>query len=173
MNESQRPPVALRGIALFEAVKGALALAAACGLLSLRHTDLHAATDALLLRHGIDPERHYTRLFIESVARATNHHQAQFAALALAYALIRFAEGSGLWFGKRWAEWFAVISAGLYLPLEVEHFTHRPTLVNAGIILFNVALMVYLGKLLLQQRAARRKLMVAPPTKCETENKCV
>src|SRR5512136_3487953 len=105
----ERPPLALRSIALFEAAKGLLALAAACGVLSLRHTDLHVATDAFLLRHGIDPERHYTRLFIESVAKATNHHAGEIAALAFVYALIRLVEGYGLWQGKHWAEWFAVI----------------------------------------------------------------
>ena len=110
---AKRLPFGLRTIALFEAAKGFLALAAAGGLLSLRHTDLHAVTDAFLLRHGIDPERHYMRLFIESVAQATHHHEGQLAVLSLAYALIRLAEGYGLWQGKHWAEWFAVISAGL------------------------------------------------------------
>jgi len=93
----ERPPLALLGIALLEAVKGLLALAAALGIISLRHTDLHAATDAFLIRHGINPERHYTHLFIESVAKATNHHVGEIAALAFAYALIRLAEGYGLW----------------------------------------------------------------------------
>lgn len=105
----QRPPLALRGIALFEAAKGLLAFAAACGIISLRHTDLNAATVAFLFRHGINPERHYTRLFIESVAKATNHGVGEIAALGFAYALIRLAEGYGLWRGKHWAEWLAVI----------------------------------------------------------------
>jgi uncharacterized membrane protein (DUF2068 family) len=152
---SERAPLALRTIALFEAIKGALALAAACGLLSLRHTDLHAATDAFLLRHGIDPERHYTRLAIESVARATHSHPGQIILLAIAYGFIRLAEAYGLWRGKHWAEWFAVLSAGLFLPLELQHFAHRPGLLSAGIILFNVALIIYLGRLLLYQRARR------------------
>jgi len=153
---SQRVPVGLRSIAVFEAAKGALAFAAGCGLLSLRHTDLHAATDAFLLRHGINPERHYTRLFIESVARATNHHASQIAAVAFAYALIRFAEGYGLWQAKHWAEWFAVISAGLYLPLELSHFVRHPTPLNASVIVLNLLLMVYLARLLIQQRDRRR-----------------
>ncbi len=159
MNEqplSQAPPAPLRTVAVFEAAKGVLALAASCGLLSLRHTDLHAATDAFLLHHGIDPERHYTRLFIESVARATNHHAGQIAALGFAYALIRLLEGYGLWQGKHWAEWMAVISTGIYLPVELWHFAHRPTLLNAGIILLNLALITYVGQLLVQQRVQWR-----------------
>ena len=151
-----RLPVGLRAIALFESVKGLLAFGAACGLLSLRHTDLHALADAFLLRHGIDPERHYTRLFIETVAQATHLHAGQIAAVGFAYALIRLVEGYGLWRGKHWAEWFAVISAGLYLPWELWHFARHPRPFNAGIILFNLALLYYLTRLLARQRAQRR-----------------
>ena len=164
MNEQpSRLPVGLRAIALFEAAKGVLAFAAACGLMSLRHTDLHAVTDAFLLRHGIDPERHYMRLFIESVARATHHHEGQIAAVGLAYAVIRLAEGYGLWQGKHWAEWFAVLSAGLYLPWEFIHFARHPRWFTAGIILFNLALIFYLGKLLARQRARRKGRSMTPP----------
>ena len=151
----------LRTIALFEAAKGMLALAAVCGVISLRHTELHAATDAFLLRHGIDPERHYTRLFIETVAAATHHHAGQIIAVGIAYGLIRLAEGYGLWRGKHWAEWFAVISAGLYMPLEVMHFVRRPRLFTAGIILLNIILIIYLGKLLARQRAERKRRLKA------------
>jgi len=152
----ERPPIALRGIAIFEGVKGLLALAAACGILSLRHTDLHAATDAFLRRHGINPEGHYTRLFVESVAQATNHHVREVAALGFAYALIRLVEGYGLWRGRHWAEWFAVISAGIYLPLEIQHLAHHVSLLNVSVITFNIALILYLAYLLNQQRDQRR-----------------
>jgi uncharacterized membrane protein (DUF2068 family) len=158
-----RPPFGLRTIALFEAAKGALAAAAGGGLLSLRHTDLHAATDALLLRHHIDPERHYTRLFIESVAKATHHHVGEVVAICFVYSLIRFVEGYGLWQGKHWAEWFAVISAGLYLPLEAQHFAHRATPVNAIIIFFNLLIILYLARLLGRQREERRRAHAASP----------
>jgi uncharacterized membrane protein (DUF2068 family) len=158
MNEpASRVPVGLRTIALIEGAKGILAFAAACGLLSLRHTDLHAVTDAFLLRHGFDPEQHYTRLFIESVARATHHHAGQVAVFGFAYSLIRFAESYGLWWGKHWAEWFAVISAAIYLPWEFMHFARHPRLFTVGVITFNLALIFYLGRLLVQQRASRAR----------------
>jgi len=150
-----QPPPALRCIAVFEAAKGLLVLAATGGLISLRHTDLHAAADAFLLRHGVNPERHYTRLFIESLAKATNHHVGAIAAVGFAYVLIRLVEAYGLWQGKHWAEWFAVISAGIYLPLEFQHFAHHPNALNAGLILFNIAIILYLARLLNQQRAER------------------
>jgi hypothetical protein len=81
-----RPTLALRGIALFEVAKGLLALGAAAGIISFRHSDLHVAADTFLLRHGFDPERHFTRLFIEALAKATHHGVGEIAALASAYA---------------------------------------------------------------------------------------
>jgi uncharacterized membrane protein (DUF2068 family) len=157
IERSPHPPIALRSIAFFEAAKGMLVLAAACGLLSLRNTDLHAATDTFLLRHGINPETHYMRLLIGGVAKATNHHVGEIAALGFAYAAVRFVEGYGLWREKRWAEWFAVISAGLYLPLELTHFGRHPSLFNAGVILVNMLIILYLASLLGQQRAERAR----------------
>jgi uncharacterized membrane protein (DUF2068 family) len=158
MNGSgERPPLALRTIAVFETAKGALVLGAACGLLSLRNTDLHAVTDAFLLRHGINPETHYMRLFIETVAKATNHHVGEIAALGFVYALVRFAEGYGLWWGKHWAEWFAALSAGIYLPFEAWHFAARPGFFTGALILINVTIVCYLSWLLAQQRAKRKK----------------
>src|SRR5436190_8148764 len=105
-----RSPLAMRSIAFVEIAKGLLALAAACGILSLRHTDLLAAANEFLIRHGVDPEQHYGRLFIEAVAKATHYPAGQIAAVAMAYALVRFVEGYGLWRARHWAEWFAVIS---------------------------------------------------------------
>lgn len=154
---SRRAPIALRSIAFFEAVKGLLALAAACGLLSLRNTDLHAAADEFLIKHGINPERRYISWFIEGVAKATNHHVGEIAALGFAYAAVRFVEGYGLWRARHWAEWFAVISAGLYLPLELTQFGRHPSCFNAGVILVNMVIILYLANLLGQQRAARQQ----------------
>jgi uncharacterized membrane protein (DUF2068 family) len=164
----QRLPLALRSIALFEAAKGLLALAAACGVLSLRHTNLHAPTDAFLLRHGIDPERHYTRLFIESVAGATNHHAAEIAAVAIVYGLIRLVEGYGLWQGKHWAEWFAVISAGIYLPVEFRHFARHATVLNTGVMALNLVIILYLAKLLSRQRRSRNRAKPGPDAQEES-----
>lgn len=148
-------PLGLRTIALFEAAKGALALAAAAGLLSLRDTDLHAAADAFLLRHGFNPEHHYTRMVIESAAKASQQHHSQIVGFALVYACVRLVEGYGLWHARSWAEWFAALSAGLYLPFELIHFARHPHFFIASIILLNLLLVIYLARLIHQQRRLR------------------
>ena len=147
----------MRSIAFVEIAKGLLALTAACGILSLRHTDLLAAANEFLLRHGVDPEQHYGRLFIEAVAQATHYPAGQIAAVAMVYALVRFVEGYGLWRARHWAEWFAVISLGIYLPLEFHHFWYHATVLNAVVILINIMIIVYLANRLKQERRSRKQ----------------
>jgi uncharacterized membrane protein (DUF2068 family) len=53
-----------------------------------------------------------------------------------------------------------MISARLYLPFELNHLAHHPTLPTLGLIFFNIAIIGYLGKLLADQRARR----LGPPT---------
>jgi uncharacterized membrane protein (DUF2068 family) len=93
---------------------------------------------------------------IESIAKATHHHTGEIVGFALFYSFLRFLEGYGLWRERHWAEWFAAISAGLYLPLEIQHVVHRPGALNAVIIVVNVLVVVYLVKLLKQQHDARK-----------------
>ena len=76
--------------------------------------------------------------------------------MGFAYVMIRLVEAYGLWQGKHWAEWLAVISAGLYLPLEIQHFAHHATILYAGLICFTIVIVFYLAKHSNQQRAERR-----------------
>jgi len=70
----------------------------------------------------------------------------------------------GLWHERPWAEWFAVICAALYVPVEIHHLCYRPSLILAGILIVNLAIIAYLGRLL-QANHRRRKAKAAgsPP----------
>jgi uncharacterized membrane protein (DUF2068 family) len=158
MNLSQKSQsVALHSIAMLEITKGVLASVAAVGLLSLKHTDLNAVAHTFLLRHGLDPGKHATGMLIESMARATSHHTGQIAGVCFLYALVRFVEGYGLWRARHWAEWFAALSTGIYLPLEIRHYIHHPSMTAVVIILVNLAILGCLSFLLYQQRQERHQ----------------
>jgi uncharacterized membrane protein (DUF2068 family) len=66
------------------------------------------------------------------------------AVAALVYSTIRFIEAFGLWRMRRWAEWFAILSGGVYLPLEIYELTHHATLVKAVVLVINAAIVAYL-----------------------------
>ncbi|MFT3867002.1 MAG: DUF2127 domain-containing protein [Nibricoccus sp.] len=117
----------LKSVALFEAAKGLIVLLAGFGLLSLLHHDLRALALALVGRLHLDPTRHYASVFIEAASNTTDARLWFIATIGFVYALFRFVEAYGLWFGRTWAEWLAVISGGIYLPLEVYELFRRVT----------------------------------------------
>ncbi|KZC41986.1 MULTISPECIES: DUF2127 domain-containing protein [Rhodanobacter] len=77
-------------------------------------------------------------------------------AVALGYAVLFGIEGIGLWLGKYWAEWFTVIATGSLIPLELYETLHRFGWLKLATLVGNVAIVVYLVRIALQTRAARR-----------------
>ncbi|GAA4634974.1 DUF2127 domain-containing protein [Actinoallomurus vinaceus] len=67
-----------------------------------------------------------------------------FAIGILAYAVIELVEAVGLWLGKRWGEYFAVVATSFGLPLEIYELTERITAVRIGALVINVGLVLYL-----------------------------
>ena len=142
----------LRGVAIFEAGKGAMALALGIWLVSLRHKDLEVvATHLLHLLHRVlhlSPDGHLARSIMRGASRVNHHNIHIFALLALAYTGIRFTEAAGLWLEKEWAEWFALISGALYMPYEIYEIAIHATLIKWGILLINALIVAYLAWLL-------------------------
>jgi uncharacterized membrane protein (DUF2068 family) len=116
-----RPDRSLRAIALFEALKGVLVVGAALGVLALLHTDMqHFAVELVELLH-LDQEGRWALRLITVFGRLEALHPATLVAAAAAYAVVRCVEAYGLWHARAWAEWFAIISGGLYIPFELKH----------------------------------------------------
>ena len=134
----------VRAVALFEALKGALVLIAGFGLLALVHRDLEDLAERLVQHTHLNPASHYPRVFIEAAARTSDARLRVLAALAFAYSCVRFVEAYGLWKMRAWAEWFAIISGGLYLPVELYELIERATLIRAGVLVVNVLTVSYL-----------------------------
>jgi uncharacterized membrane protein (DUF2068 family) len=61
-----------------------------------------------------------------------------------AYALIELVESIGLWLGRRWGEYFAMIATSVFLPYEIYDLTVKVTWLRMGALLINVALVAYL-----------------------------
>jgi uncharacterized membrane protein (DUF2068 family) len=68
-----------------------------------------------------------------------------FLAVGLAvYALIELVEGVGLWLGKRWGEYFAMVATSVFLPYEVYDLTVKITWLRVAAFAINLLLVVYL-----------------------------
>ena len=141
---------ALRTVALLEAVKGALVLLVGFGLLSLIHHDVQRFAERLLAHAHLNPASRYPRIFIDLASQLTDTRLLLVAAGAAAYALVRFIEAYGLWHARRWAEWFAALSGGIYVPFEIFELYERVTWLSAGALVLNSAIVAFMLSCLLK-----------------------
>jgi uncharacterized membrane protein (DUF2068 family) len=133
-----------RALALIEASKGALVLVAGFDLVSRRHYGIRHGILELVRNFHLDPASRHPRIFAMA-SHFSNTHLWTLAFLAAAYALLRFIEAYGLWRARRWAEWIAVISAAIYVPIEVYGLYRRPDWPVLTLLAVNVAIVLYLG----------------------------
>jgi uncharacterized membrane protein (DUF2068 family) len=161
----------LRGIALFEAGKGLLAVMVAVWLLSLLHKDIQDVAEHLLhFLHRIfrlNPDGHLARSIIRGARRVTPGNLHLWIGGTILYSIIRFAEAAGLWLEKQWAEWFALISGCLYLPIEIYELAHHATPIKWAIFATNLLIVAYLAWLLRDLHNDRKRLAAAAIPKTE------
>lgn len=134
----------LRTIAMFEAAKGALVLAVGLGLLSFVHYYAQSVGEEIVRRFHLNLAHHYPRIFIDAITHVDDSHLRQLAFAALLYSTLRFVEAYGLWRLRAWAEWLAIISGGIYLPLELYEIIEHATVVKAVVFLVNAGIVAYL-----------------------------
>jgi len=150
----------LRGVAIFEAAKGILGLAAAIWLLTLRNKDLTHVALRLLAALHIGPDRQLAQQILHAAGKMNNHFLWFLVLTALIYMIVRFVEAGGLWLEKEWAEWFAVLSGSLYLPVELYAIVRHANALKWAIFLANIVVVLYMAWLL-RDSYKRRKLMAA------------
>lgn len=162
-----RHRLGLRMVAVFEGAKGFLVLAAGMGALSLLHRDVEHIAEAIVRHFSLEPAHRFPQIFLDFAGRLNDHNLMLLALGAAAYAFMRFVEAYGLWHGRHWAEWFAVLTGGVYLFIEIYELFERVTPVRLGLFLGNLAVVAYLAVVLrrnlLLRRAARAAMPPVPP----------
>ena len=159
MAEALDPPRSRRIIRLIAAermVRSLLLLAAGIYLLSHRHVDLGRLADHLIRDVELDPRRPFLRHLIERLHRLHAGTIVLTGIAALGYGGLELVEGVGLWLDKLWAEYLTVIATSLLIPLEVYELVRKPSVLKAGGIVVNVAIVAYLAWTLRRRLRADR-----------------
>jgi uncharacterized membrane protein (DUF2068 family) len=144
-------------------VKGALVLLAGLGLLALIHRDVQAIAEKLVRQSHLDPASHYPRIFLDAASKVTDARLWLFAGAAGLYSLVRGVEAYGLWYERRWAEWFALVSGGLYIPIEIYELIVHTSWAKAAVLLTNVAVVAYMTYALIHSADQDRELVGTYP----------
>ena len=99
---------------------------------------------ALLLQLGYNVNHSKLLGLIQHTFTLNSRTLGLLALAALGYAIVEVIEGLGLWLGKRWGEYFAVVATGAGLPFEVYELVEKITALRIVAFLINLALVVYL-----------------------------
>jgi uncharacterized membrane protein (DUF2068 family) len=151
-HDQRRSRRVLRLIAAERIVRGTLLLAAGIYLLFNVNSDFGRLAERVLRAIDLDPRRPLFHRFI-----AYLHHlhasEVRIAALfALGYGVLELVEGTGLWLDQLWAEYLTVIATSLLVPFELYELVRHPSVLKAGGLAVNLAIVAYLVHLLRRRR---------------------
>jgi uncharacterized membrane protein (DUF2068 family) len=135
---------ALRAIAIYEAGKGILVLAAGIGLMFFLHHNLVISMVDLIRHMRLDPASHVPHMLVEFARSAQGIDPRLIVGLAMLYTVIRFAEAYGLWYDLAWGEWIGALSGGIYLPFEAHEAIFRPSWLHFILIFANLVIVLFL-----------------------------
>jgi uncharacterized membrane protein (DUF2068 family) len=148
-----RDAVILRLLAAERAIRGLLVLLAAYGVYRFRASHdavARAFNEDLPLIRPLADKLHYNldqssivhtiRTFIEAQSRTL----AVLAIGLVAYGLLQFIEGVGLWLLRRWGEYLSVVATSIGLPIEIYELTEKLTWFRVAAFVINVAAVLYL-----------------------------
>ena len=122
------------------------------GLLSFLGPDDARFYEQVVLRMHLDPANHYLRLFLQTISEVSDTRLWIMTGFAVFYSAVRFLEAYGLWHERRWAEWFAALSGGVYIPIEIYELAQRLTWLRFGALLVNTVVVAYMVWLLTERR---------------------
>jgi len=131
-------------IGIFKLVKGFALLAVALGSLRYLHRDLAHSLEHWVNVFRIDPENHYVHSLLARALNVNTHQLKLLSVGTFIYSGLFLTEGIGLLLRKRWAEYFTIISTGALIPLEVYELAKQVTAIKIGVMVLNIAIVVYL-----------------------------
>lgn len=146
----------LRAVAAFEFFKGCFVIVVGICALALVHRDVWLYAAKLLALFHINTDRRSAQMFLDLADNVTDARLWAAARIAFAYSALRFTEAYGLWRERTWAEWVALVSGALLLPLEVRELLRGLTWLRCAFFVGNVAVVLYMLYIIISNRRERQ-----------------
>jgi uncharacterized membrane protein (DUF2068 family) len=160
----------LRAVAILESTKGVLVVALAIAIIAL-HGHLEDYTEDLLYHLHIDFDHRFAHVLLDAASKLTGTRMLTVGLISSVYATLRFVEAWGLWRRRVWAEWFALVSGGIYLPWEILNVVQRVTWLHVSLLAINVAIIIYMLEMRIRALRLRVKQRHADQTREGMEHK--
>ncbi len=134
----------LRAVATLEFFKGIFVVVMGVCALALLHKDVWLIAESLLALLHVNTDRRSAQLFLDFADTITDARLWAAARIAFAYAALRFTEAYGLWKGRTWAEWVALVSGAALLPFEVRELMRGLTFLRCALFIVNLTVVLYM-----------------------------
>jgi len=131
-------------IGLFKLFKAVLLVAVGVGAIKFLHKDLAASVMHWVRILRVDPDNRFIHGILARIFRVTPKELKALSVGTFFYAAILGTEGTGLLARKHWAEYFTIISTGVFIPLEVYELVRHFTLTKVVVTVVNVLIVWYL-----------------------------
>lgn len=131
-------------IAVFKLLKGVVLLAVGIGALRLLHKDVAAIADHWINAFRGDPHNRYLHWLLAKLPMVDDRKLKELSVGTFVYSAIFLTEGTGLALGKRWAEYFTIVTTASFLPLELYEIFRHATIAKGVALAVNIAVVLYL-----------------------------
>lgn len=131
-------------IGLFKLAKALLLIAVGIGSLRLLHKGLGNTVMHWIQVLRFDPDNRFIHGILVKIFRVTPKQLKELSVGTFLYAAVFLTEGTGLLLRKHWAEYFTIISTGLFIPLEIYELARHFTIVKLAVTVVNVLIVWYL-----------------------------
>ena len=154
-----------KGLVLIAAYKLLLALffiALGVGALRLVGRDVGDILYRIASDLRFNPEGRFVNFLLDRASILDDPMLRRIGFGAFCYAAIGVAEAIGLYLEKAWGEYLTLIITASFLPLEVMEIARRQTIGRVGLLVVNMAVLIYLTKLVWERQ--RAKAAIATPS---------
>jgi uncharacterized membrane protein (DUF2068 family) len=131
-------------IGLFKLFKALLLIAVGIGSIKLLHKDLGSTVMHWIEVLRVDPDNRFIHGTLARIFRVTPKQLKELSVGTFLYAGVFLTEGMGLLLRKHWAEYFTIISTGLFIPLEIYELASHFTFLKLAVTVINVLIVWYL-----------------------------
>ena len=131
-------------IGLFKLVKALLLITVGIGAIKFLHKDLSSTVLHWVQVLRVDPDSRYLHGILVRIFRVTPKQLKELSVGTFIYAGLFLTEGMGLLLRKHWAEYFTIITTGLFIPLEIYELAKHFTVVKLAVTVINVLIVWYL-----------------------------
>ena len=101
----------------------------------------------------VDPDSRFFYGLLSKMLVMDDRKLKEISAGTFFYAALLLTEGTGLLYRKHWAEYFTIITTGLFIPLEIYELIERLSVIKVLVLGVNVAIVWYLVAKVMQNHA--------------------